>query len=327
MMTNLTQNVTGKSDWYETFLIFQGIVIITLIVLTEMGNILTIVAVAKFKTLRKQNFIFIPSLAAADALAGLGVGINVLSAMESIWCTDALGSTLAIMAPVFGLFLSHLHILVMTLDRLFAIAFPFRYAVWVTVERLRIAIIGMWLCGLMYALSYLSWGWKDVVRPLESCGLYHVPQEYISWSMAPVLILTVITLIVTYVKIFRVAKRKSHVITVEPMPGNNTSGKPQGDGSDQPNSRSESGKISKYIAGVIGAHIITWTMFFCVRIAGIFRSEMYTQEGWSVIEYIALDIGFINSALNVLIYACFLSEFRKAYKRLICCCCVGNRPG
>ncbi len=78
---NTTQNVTGypeDDEWWYAIAACQTAVGILLFLLTETGNILTLVAVVKYRSLQKQQYFFIPSMAATDALLGLAVGLLLI---------------------------------------------------------------------------------------------------------------------------------------------------------------------------------------------------------------------------------------------------------
>ncbi len=319
-------NASAEGALFTPFSIFQAVATVFLITLTEVGNILTLTVVIKYKSLRKQKFLFIPSLAAADALAGLGVALNSIQTFEHIWCVNYLGGTLTLMAPSLGLVSSHLHIEAVALERFIAITFPFKYNQWVTVRRIYVTIAVIWTYTLVYTLTLLSWGWEDPEEP-TSCGGYNIPQDYIIWSTFPYFLLILLTLIVTYSRIFRVAQRK--IISVAPAPvvtvatiqeenhlhhvGHNLRTDEH-----QPQ-RHDNRKVSKYIAAVIGAYLITWTMFFVSRVVRSAYPAIGDSRTYYIISYVALDIALSNSALNVFIYACFLSEFRQAYRNILCC--------
>ncbi len=78
---NKTQNLTDydeDDDWYYAILACQTTVGILLFLLTETGNVLTIVAVVKYRSLQKKQYFFIPSMAAADALLGIAGGLLLI---------------------------------------------------------------------------------------------------------------------------------------------------------------------------------------------------------------------------------------------------------
>ncbi len=71
---NTTQNITEYDEgdeWYYAIDALQTAVGILLFLLTETGNIVTIVAVVKYRSLQKPQYFFIPSLATTDALLGI----------------------------------------------------------------------------------------------------------------------------------------------------------------------------------------------------------------------------------------------------------------
>ena len=79
MMTgnkNITHNITEET-WIRPFLIFGAGVSALLIVMTEVGNILIIIVVLQKRSLRRKTFLFIPSLAAADILVGIGFAMRL----------------------------------------------------------------------------------------------------------------------------------------------------------------------------------------------------------------------------------------------------------
>ncbi len=307
-------NANEEVNLLKQLLIFQTVFSVFVIVLTEVGNILTLVVFIKHKSLRKKNFLFIPSLAAADALAGLGMAVK----FAGFWCTKYLGGTLIVMAPTFGLFLSHLHINAMAVVRFIALTFPFKYHQWMTVKRICITIAVMWISAVVYTLTLLSWGWQDP-EDKEICGGHNVPYDYIVWTTFPLFLLTVLTLVVTYTKIFQVATRKA--ITVDSVSVATVHHRPPSSctDSEQCHQTPNIGKVSKYIAAVIGAYILTWTMFFGVRIGRVAYPAIADDANYQIIALLSLNIAISNSALDTFIYACFLSEFREAYKSILCC--------
>ncbi len=325
---HLAEN-SNTEKWLLPFLVFLEGVLALLIVLTEAGNILTLVVVARNKSLRKENFLLIPSLAVADALAGIGVFVNLLQ-IHGIWCVDYLGGTLTLMLGTYGLFLSHAHILAMALQRFLAIVFPLKYGVWITTKRMYVAIAGMWITGAVYIMTFLSWGWQDPGK--EKCvsyfGSYHVPQEYISWSQCAFFLLIIFTLLVTYGNVLRVAKM--HSIQVQ---GSVQSSSHSQEGTNYPvqtqhrsqhEANMESKKATKFIAVAVGAYLMTWLMYFCVRIAATVQPQLASWQPWIVVEFTAINIGFSNSSVNIFIYSCYLSDFRRAYRQILCCC-LGRR--
>ncbi len=63
--------------WLWGLFYFQTALTILLVILAEVGNMLTIVAVVKYRSLQRQQYFFIPSLAATDMLIGIVVAMTI----------------------------------------------------------------------------------------------------------------------------------------------------------------------------------------------------------------------------------------------------------
>uniref|UniRef100_A0A8C8RAR6 D(3) dopamine receptor n=1 Tax=Pelusios castaneus TaxID=367368 RepID=A0A8C8RAR6_9SAUR len=76
-------------------------------------------------------------------------------------------------------------------------------------------------------------------------------------------------------------------------------------------------KATQMLAIVLGTFIICWLPFFMTHIlnshcqACHVTRELYSATTW---------LGYVNSALNPIIYTTFNIEFRKAFLKLLCCC-------
>ncbi len=316
---NTTHHGTEDNWSSMPFLVAHTVVTGILIAVTEVGNILTIIVVIKYKSLRKQNFLIIPSLAAADSLGGIGIALRLLTEYESIWCVNYLGGTLILMLLSFALFLSHAHILAMSLDRFLAIVFPLKYLMWITVKRTRVAIAGIWISGVAYAMTCLAWGWEDSED--INCGGFSTSPAYVNWSQFTMFVLIVLTVLVTYSRVFRVARHHARKIHASPMNSdkNNTGSAAQIEQRVKNEKNPNRGKAPRFITAAIGAYLVTWTAFFAIRTAAVIQPRLYLWGPWKIVEYIAMIFGFSNSAVNVFIYSCYLSEFKEAYERVLCC--------
>ena len=314
-----------KKEWIIPFLMFEAGILALLVAIALVGNIFTLIVVAQNRTLRKENFLFIPSLAVADSLAGIGLTLSLVQ-IPGLWCVSFLGGTLTMMMVTCALFVSHVHILAMALQRFLAISFPLKYGMWISTKRMCVVIAGMWTVGVVYAMTFLSWGWEDSPKknasnPCRPSHLsYHVPRDYIGWSQSTVFLLVLCTLLATYGNVLRVARSQaarvhSHSLASHNLEWNDHQGQvPEA----RRGANSEPRKALKFIVVAIGAYVLTWFMFFCVRVAVIVRPELASLTFWVPVEFSATLISFSNSSLNIFIYSYYLSEFREAYKRLLC---------
>ncbi len=158
-MINITHNVTEET-WLKPFLIFGGGIAALLITLTEVGNILTLIVVMQHRSLRRKTFLFIPSLAAADILVGIGFAIR-LAQVRGLWCADTLTWKLSFRVLACGLILSHLHILAMAIQRFLFVVFPLKCGLLITRKRMYVAIASIWITGAVSVMPFL---------PFDSAG-------------------------------------------------------------------------------------------------------------------------------------------------------------
>ena len=229
-------------------------------------------------------------------------------------------------------FSSHLHILVLALQRYLAIVFPFRYETWVTRRRLRVTMALMWTVSLGYGFTCLSWGWEG---GSESCGT-QIYDANTTVSQLPVFALVILMLLVTYCSIFRIARQKTSKVastatSPDTTPTNSSEtgqqlGAPHLQARDQQKSKLHRGmgKAPKFMIATISTYLATWSVYFCVDIIEMIRPEFQRDEVWFLIEYTALLLAFANSSANILIYSCYALEFKQAYRKLLCGCLNTN---
>ncbi len=191
-MINITHNVTTET-WIKPFFTFGGGVCALLIALTEVGNILTLIVVLQHISLRMKNYLFIPSLAAADILVGIGVAFNLAQA-QGTWCADYLTWTLSFIVFCYGLFLSHAHILAMAIQRFLAIVFPLKYGVWITRKGMYGAIAAMWITGAVYVMPFLFFDWRDPANKKCVSFINENLPLYLIWGYA-IFILSVLLIL------------------------------------------------------------------------------------------------------------------------------------
>ena len=162
---NLTRNVNFSDNLQpENLLIF--LILSMFCIATVFGNILVIIAVKRERTLHTVTNYFIMSLAVADCLVGAIVMpfSAVYDSMGGIWyfghdmCDvwhsfDVLASTASI-----------LNLVVISLDRYWAILDPFTYPSKMTSRSAKVLISLVWLCSSLISFPAIAW-WRAVSPP------------------------------------------------------------------------------------------------------------------------------------------------------------------
>ncbi|XP_064634918.1 octopamine receptor 1-like isoform X2 [Lineus longissimus] len=277
--------------------------ILTLCVL--FGNGLVVVAFWRFKRLRisKTNY-FLSSLAACDLLYGLSVSfglavvyLDVLSRNKYVCLVHSTATSIWIAMSVFSLFC-------IAVDRLIAVAWPFRYPNIVTRKSV-IITKGVFFVLTLVVSSLPIFGvneWHNIARCIPPRVLSPV---YIITCSIFTCLLMFITLGI-YFYIFRIAQ--SHFARIIDQEGTRDA-----NGYHRPSLKDL--KAAKMLLLVVIIFIVCWGTSFCLM------AVIISNHGYSLSIFIMEHFGYcsilLSSALNPLVYDFRSDEFRWAFGKLL----------
>ncbi|XP_035536237.1 trace amine-associated receptor 1-like [Morone saxatilis] len=253
------------------------------VIITVCGNLLVTVSIAYFKQLHTPTNCLLVSLAVSDLLLGLLVMFpSMIRCIETCW--------------YFGdVFYRH-----------YAVCQPLLYRRKVTVNAVLIMILTTWsvsaLIGFgMIFLRLNIWGIEEFYYNYIACeGSCVLFQSGLSSTVSSVLSFYIpgIVMLAVYLKIFLVAQRQLRSIQ-------NTSCM-----SSTKVSNTSQTKATKTLAIIMGGFLSFWTPFFVCNIIDPFISYSTPPALFETLVW----VGYMNSAVNPLIYAFFYSWFRKAFR-------------
>ncbi|XP_039605651.1 trace amine-associated receptor 13c-like [Polypterus senegalus] len=152
---------------YVVLYIFSAAVVM----LTIWGNLFVMISIFHFKQLHTPTNLLVLSLAVADFLVGATVmPFTVIRSIEKCWYFGNVGCTIHSICFLVLTAVSIGSLVLIAIDRYFAVCHPFFYSAKVTIPVTCIFIAISWIVSLFYSLSILYFkGYIDDAKELNIC--------------------------------------------------------------------------------------------------------------------------------------------------------------
>ncbi|XP_041050333.1 trace amine-associated receptor 1-like [Carcharodon carcharias] len=304
-----------KQERDVEYLLFS---ILTIIVVgTIFGNLLIIISIAYFTKLQTSTNAFILSLAVADFL----VGIIVLPiSMTKVVFGWHFGKTFCKLHTIMDVMLSTSSIMNLSciaFDRFYAVCYPLKYRFRVSQKRVTVLLLICWILPALVSFVPLLLdvhlkGLEAILSQLDPYGCVFIVN--IPYAVSASLIsfyLPMLIMLVAYGKIFQVARIQARQIySIEHgFQGRSTVM------TGQSSSMKKERKAAKTLGIIIGCFLLCWLPFFITNIT----NPLLGYPVHHIILEVFLWLGYVNSALNPILYASFNKSFRRAFCMIIGC--------
>ncbi|KAL1122691.1 hypothetical protein AAG570_003018 [Ranatra chinensis] len=278
-----------------------ALVLSLIILVTIVGNILVILSVFTYRPLRiVQNF-FIVSLAVADlTVALLVLPFNVAYSILGRWVFGIHVCKMWLTSDVMCCTASILNLCAIALDRYWAITDPINYARKRSLKRVLLMIGGVWiLSGVISSPPLAGWNdWPEVFHSSTPCQLTS-QQGYVIYSSLGSFYIPLLIMTIVYAEIFVATRRRLR----ERARASKLNAVKQ-------NER----RAARTLGIIMGVFVVCWLPFFLMYVILPFCSTCCPSD--KLINFITW-LGYINSALNPIIYTIFNLDFRRAFKKLL----------
>ncbi|KAM4600299.1 D(1)-like dopamine receptor [Fundulus diaphanus] len=330
-----------------------GCILFLLIVTTLLGNTLVCAAVIKFRHLRSKvtNF-FVISLAVSDLfVAVLVMPWEAITEVTDTWLFGAFCDvwiTFDIMCSTASI----LNLCIISVDRYWAIASPFKYERKMT-HRVAFVMIGVaWTLSILISFIPVQMNWHRAQEEVDgwatgeavfygnftnasdlngtgvaamSCvanlnKTYAISSSLISFYI-PVLIM-----IATYTRIYRIAQTQIRRIASLERAAEQAQHQGYGVNRNQPQHRAtdeaslkssfkKETKVLKTLSIIMGVFVFCWLPFFVLNCTVPFCDPPCVSDTTFTVF---VWFGWANSSLNPIIYA-FNADFRRAFSTILGC--------
>ncbi|XP_061169538.1 melanocortin receptor 3-like [Saccostrea echinata] len=323
--TDLESKYTSEVHGVAFYVYYYGMFIIITCV-NIPGNILVIRTVIKNPHLRQPCNLYIVSLAVTDLLVGIVYPVYNIAHLEHVpevsrplgrWsvCRFLVTEVLAL-----GIICSY-HLVAITVTRYVAIVYPLRYHLYITTKSTKYTIFTIWaLSQCVCIIMYTFYNREEYIEGRVVCryelifSVTHVIIFLIIQLFLPLLIMLTL-----YIRIVKIARSQAKIIALqERVLGNRSLNSSN-------NFIRQELKSTVMVSVLLGFYIMAWTpltIYFFYQITC--ATNCYDS---SFIRATCRILLFMNSAVNVFIYAGRLPEFRKSIRlditklhKILCSC-------
>uniref|UniRef100_A0A3P9JJG4 Beta-1 adrenergic receptor n=1 Tax=Oryzias latipes TaxID=8090 RepID=A0A3P9JJG4_ORYLA len=308
----------ASEQWTAGMSLVMALIVLSIV----FGNILVIVAIARTQRLQTLTNVFIVSLASADLIMGLlVVPFGAVLEVRGLWLYGSFFCEIWISVDVLCVTASIETLCVIAIDRYVAITSPFRYQSLLTKSRAKAVVCVVWAISALVSFLPILMHWS---RDSMDTDCYENPQccdfvtnrAYAISSSVISFYIPLVVMIFVYARVYREAKKQLKKIDKCEGRFHNTLTGLTSKCKKRPSKilALREQKALKTLGIIMGTFTLCWLPFFIVNVVRVFCAELVDKNVFVFLNW----LGYVNSAFNPIIY-CRSPDFRKAFKRLLCC--------
>ena len=283
-------------DGLNTFEISMLVIEIIIFIPTIFGNVLILESIRRFQWLQTPLNAIVGSLAVSDLLfvlvltPGHLVGVFMEANRIRGFCLAYVGVIVTLMLVTL------LNMLAISIERYYSVGYPWKHRAMKRQKHVKIFIPLSWATSFLFSfIPFMGW---DEFETDNKCQLYDVWPMELNMILNGLIVVIICTKVVMFTLVVRIALKRL----------------PQTDhGKEEIRARREISRMYMLIA-VSAVFIFCWAPFCFIT----FFKVIITSESMKIAQSIALVLGFLNSALNWLIYGLKNQKFRHAFRLLLC---------
>lgn len=291
----------------ETGFTIAGLVFMFFIMITCLfGNTLVCIASVKFSYLQSFSEQFIVSLALSDIM----VAATVLPFDIIYWITFPRwplgGYVCNLWNALFFLFLtaSVLNLTSISIDRFLAVVYPLRYNTWMTPNLAKIMITSVW--AYSFGIAILIFFLLD--PPEDKMYSFNLNPFFHGFLLIGNVIFPFIIMIILYSKIYIIAKGHAR------RTGMTSSNVKQ---TRRTKNFARELKLAKTLGIVVLCFVMCWLPFEIINVVILVDKGVDTCVV-EIVDTVACWLAYLHSSLNPLLYAFASTDYRRAFKKLLC---------